>query len=194
MTGRPARGGRARRGVCEGAGPVPHRRPPGADLQRVAQPRPRRRWSRRWPDRSVRRIASPSSDLRDTFRGAFPNGLHTHADGTPTSTSPGRPAGREGTIDEASDESFPASDPPSYTPRPRSRAERRAGAAATRCPSRLPEGAHYKAVEVAARRRAASVRDRVRGDRRHHVLHEHEQPDGHGGRRAAGPKRRRSRP
>jgi aconitate hydratase A / 2-methylisocitrate dehydratase len=97
------------------------------------------------PKRPQDRVAL--SDMRTSFQSAFPNGLHTHADGT-THEHPGEGVhGPRGTVDEASDESFPASDPPSYTRDPQAQSN------ATRAPARhlpapLPTDAHYKAAEV----------------------------------------------
>jgi aconitate hydratase len=97
------------------------------------------------PKRPQDRVAL--SDMRSSFQAAFPDGLHTHADGTEHEHSGSGIHGPRGTVDEASDESFPASDPPSYTRDPD------AGEHATRAPERhvpksLPADAHYKAAEV----------------------------------------------
>jgi aconitate hydratase len=97
------------------------------------------------PKRPQDRVAL--SDLRDSFRAAFPDGLHTHADGTTHEHVPPEASQPRGTVDEASDESFPASDPPSYTRDPDTTRE------AQPAPPReehepLPAGAHYTATEI----------------------------------------------
>jgi aconitate hydratase A / 2-methylisocitrate dehydratase len=97
------------------------------------------------PKRPQDRVAL--SDLRDNFRGAFPNGLHTHADGTTHEHDGQDGHGPRGTIDEALDESFPASDPPSYTRDPIS--EQHVEPEPPRHdPEPLPVEAHYKSVEI----------------------------------------------
>ncbi len=99
------------------------------------------------PKRPQDRVAL--TDLRDSFRAAFPNGLHTHADGTTHAHAEREPADERGTVDEASAESFPASDPPSYTRDPQ--AEQHAAPAPPRHdPRPSPAGAHYRSVEVSA--------------------------------------------
>ena len=97
------------------------------------------------PKRPQDRVAL--SDLRDNFRGAFPNGLHAHADGTTHEHASADESESRGTVDEASDESFPASDPPSYTRDPA--AEQHASAAPPRHePHLVGDEAHYPATEV----------------------------------------------
>jgi len=97
------------------------------------------------PKRPQDRVAL--SDMRDNFRAAFPNGLHSHADGT-THGHHGPDVGEpRGTVDEASDSSFPASDPPSYTRDPD--AEAHADPAPPRHEPEMPAAdAHYPAAEV----------------------------------------------
>ena len=97
------------------------------------------------PKRPQDRVAL--SEMRTSFQAAFPNGLHSHEDGT-THEHPGAGIhGPRGTVDEASDESFPASDPPSYTRDPNA-SENATRAPARHEPERLPVDAHYKASEV----------------------------------------------
>jgi aconitate hydratase len=97
------------------------------------------------PKRPQDRVAL--TDMRTSFQAAFPNGLHTHEDGTIHAHSGEGVHGPRGTVDEASDESFPASDPPSYTRDPNA-AENAEPAPARHLPEPLPTGAHYRATEV----------------------------------------------
>ena len=87
------------------------------------------------------------SAVRDSFRAAFPNGLHSHADGTSHDPAQGVRDLPSGTLDQAIDESFPASDPPSYTRDPAAEENMQPD------PPRhdadlLPAEAHYRATDV----------------------------------------------
>ncbi len=92
------------------------------------------------PRRPQDRVAL--TELRDNFRAAFPDGLHVH-DGEPIPPAPARPMSQ---VDEASAESFPASDPPALENGTKPSDE---PAPAPRTLGQLPDGAHYKAAEVA---------------------------------------------
>ncbi|HET8587301.1 MAG TPA: aconitate hydratase, partial [Candidatus Limnocylindria bacterium] len=105
------------------------------------------------PKRPQDRVAL--TDLRDSFRGLFPNGLHTHDHQQVQVEVP--PQDPPDIVGLASKESFPASDAPGYI-KDRDDAQLAArGAAAAPSPVQpadvpepgtLPSGLHYKAVEV----------------------------------------------
>ena len=96
------------------------------------------------PRRPQDRVAL--AGLREAFRATFPDGLHTHSDGT-IHEHPIEPQPPQGIVEEASDESFPASDAPSYT-RSTNAAPDATPTAAPMAAEPLPAGAHYKAVAV----------------------------------------------
>ena len=92
------------------------------------------------PRRPQDRVAI--SDLRDSFRAAFPSDLHAHDAGQ--MAEPEAPATT--LVDEASDDSFPASDPPSFAQGTDAYAEPRSEPQPQVAP---PADAHYRSVEVA---------------------------------------------
>ncbi len=145
------------------------------------------------PRRPQDRVAL--SDLVENFRGTFAAGLHTHDDGS-THDHAEPAAAVETVVDEASEESFPASDPPSYTQRTEADAGPEPGQPAPPAPAPHTNhgDTHYRAVDGGPGRRAGQAALRLGGDRRHHLLHQHQQPQRDGRGRAAGPERRGARP
>jgi aconitate hydratase len=98
------------------------------------------------PRRPQDRVAL--TDLRDSFRGIYTEGLHTHADGMRHEhTRASSPAPRT-VVEEASDESFPASDAPSYTQRTDEDGEPAPGQPTEAKELHTNHEAHYRAVEV----------------------------------------------
>ena len=114
------------------------------------------------PRRPQDRVAL--TDLRDSFRAAYPNGLEALDEAGIEGRRP------EGTVDEASAESFPASDPPSFSAgASRSRAasparpRRRRHAVRTATVARITRS---RSRSVARRRRSAPARWRSPRSRR----------------------------
>ena len=143
------------------------------------------------PKRPQDRVAL--SDLRDSFRAAFPDGLHSHADGT---THEHHAAGRgRGARHPRRGQRrvLPGVGPAVVYPRPGGGAPREPGCAAARAGAAagrraLPRGRGPPG------RSAPQDSDRIGRHRGDHVVHEHEQPDGHGRRRPAGAERGGPRP
>ena len=79
------------------------------------------------------------------------------------------------------------------TARPRSPPEGADAAADPGSPARWPRSTRAAAASAVESRPTCRRSARLGRDRRHHVVHEHLQPDGHGRGRAAGPERRRPR-
>jgi aconitate hydratase len=99
------------------------------------------------PRRPQDRVAL--SDLRESFRGIYTQGLHTHADGTSHEHTRASSPPPRTVVEEASAESFPASDAPSYTQRTEEDGEPAPGQPTEPKELHTNHEAHYRAVEVA---------------------------------------------
>jgi aconitate hydratase len=108
------------------------------------------------PRRPQDRVAL--SDLRDSFRGIYAEGLHTHDDGTRHEHTRAASPAPKTVVEEASAESFPASDAPSYTQRTDEKGEPEPGQAGVVKARHTNHDAHYRAVEVDLDGEAARIR------------------------------------
>ena len=193
LTGRDDELDRARRGVRQGERPVAVARR-RARLRRDPRARPGDR-------RAERRRSAPAAgpgalaDLRDSFREAFPPAAARVPTRSPRPTESARP--RPTTMPSTtsskrpSSRSRPVTRRPSRPPwsRPMLRDPR-----SRRCRPAPPMPTALPAGRRPAGRPARLHPDRVGRHRRHHQLHQHLQPDGHGRRRPAGPQRGGARP
>ena len=129
----------------------------------------------------------PLTDLRDNFRTNFPHGLDA-----PIGTLPAdAPVPGDGAVEDASAASFPASDPTSFAA-----ADHEGTPPADPIVVDAPpvDGGAYRPIAVEVGGQADDHPDRLGGDRRDHLVHEHVQPDRDGRRRPARPERGRARP
>ena len=129
----------------------------------------------------------PLTELVENFRGTFAAGLHTHDDGSTHEHGSRPPRSRRSSTRPPRSRSRPAT----RRPTPSARGGRRAGARTSRAPA--PAAAHEPRRHALPRggggpgRRAGQAALRLGGDRRHHLLHQHQQPQRHGGGRACWP-------